>query len=115
MKNIIITSIIVLFIISISIFAQNRMTPEERTKMLKEKLGLTEEQTQKVELILAQSSEKIKELHSENKGNRDQFRQIMQDTNGEIEKILTDDQKQAYEKMLQERRKGMHSRIMNNN
>ncbi len=115
MKNLIITSLITLFVMSISISAQNRMTPKERAQNLKEKLNLTEEQTQKVDSILTQSSEKMKELRSENKGNREQYRQIMQDTNNEIEKILTADQKQAYEKMLNERRKGMRSRRMNNN
>jgi periplasmic protein CpxP/Spy len=87
--------------------AQNRRTPEERAKMLKERLNLTDEQTSKVDSIYTESDKKFQDV-SQNGFDRAQFRAIMDSTNSEIEKLLTDKQKDGFSKLLEERRNRMH-------
>lgn len=94
--------------------AQPRRTPAERAKMLKEQLNLSDEQTTKVDSIYTQADAKFKEA-SQDGFDRAKFREIMENTNSEIEKILTADQKDAFNKFLQERRNRMRRNRPNQN
>jgi periplasmic protein CpxP/Spy len=116
MRRIIVFSIIIFIIVLIVPYAQPRRTPEERAQNLKEQLSLTDEQTSKVEKIYVEADQKFK---NELQGNfdRDKFRTIMDTTNMEIEKLLTDNQKDAFNKLLEERRnrwQGNNSRSNSN-
>ncbi|MBE0538708.1 MAG: hypothetical protein IH620_03265 [Ignavibacterium sp.] len=111
MKNLIVLSSLSFFLLSLVAIAQPRFTPQERLKMLKERLNLTEEQSQKVEEILIKSDEDMQKLRSTDKRDRLQFRAQMDKTNQEIEKVLDEKQKSEYKKMMEERRQ----RPMQNN
>jgi hypothetical protein len=88
-------------------------TPQERLKILNEKLTLTKEQAAKVEKILVKNDEQIQKLRASENPDRSEFRKIMEDSNQEILKVLDDKQKVEYNKMLDERRK-QHQQNQNN-
>lgn len=111
MKNLIVLLSLSFFLLSLVAIAQPRFTPQERLKMLKERLNLTEEQSKKVEDILVKSDKEIKKLRSSDNRDRTQFRDLMDKTNQEIEKVLDEKQKAEYKKMMEERRQ----RPMQNN
>jgi Spy/CpxP family protein refolding chaperone len=104
MKNLVVILSLAIFAFSFTALAQPRFTPQDRLKMLKEKLNLTEEQSVKVEKILVKSSEDLKKLRDSENPDRASFRKIMDDSNQEILKVLNDKQKEEFNKMLEERR-----------
>ncbi|MFA3783957.1 hypothetical protein ABRY23_12930 [Melioribacteraceae bacterium 4301-Me] len=94
--------------------AQMRRTPAERAKMLAERLKLNEEQTKKVESIYEKQQEKMSKLFNDNSGSRqemrEKFRQLADETNAEIEKILNKNQKEEFKKFIEEQRNRMYGR-----
>ncbi len=104
MKNLIVLLSLSFFLLSLVAIAQPRFTPQERLKMLKERLNLTEEQSKKVEDILIKSDKELQKLRSSDNRDRSQFRAQMDKTNQEIEKVLDEKQKSEYKKMMEERR-----------
>jgi len=85
-----------------------RMTVEDRVKMLKEKLKLSDEQSVKVTNILEDQREEITNATNENRGDRDAMRtamaELMKTTNSKIKAVLTDDQATQYDKIIEGRR-----------
>jgi hypothetical protein len=104
MKKTVIISSLIFLVISLHTFAQPRFTPQERLKILKERLTLTEEQSVKVEKILIKSDEDLNKLQASENSDRTKFRKIMDDSNQEILNVLNEKQKTEYKKMLEERR-----------
>lgn len=104
MKNIIVLFSLLFVTLTLVAFAQPRMTAQERLKMLKERLSLTEAQSVKIEKILINADEKIKELRTEGKHDRTEFRDLMDKTNQEIDKVLDEKQKVEHKKMIDERK-----------
>ena len=98
---------IAVFMVTLITFAQPRLSPQERTKALTEKLSLTKDQAAKVEKILIKSQEEQKKMNADGKADRSEFRKKMQETQAQIEKILTDKQKVEFKKMQEERMKRM--------
>jgi len=85
-------------------------SPEDQAAHLKEKLGLNDDQTAKVESILKASHEKMEaqmEASKESReADREAFKKMMDETNDKIMSVLTDEQKTEYKKFMEER-KGM--------
>ena len=81
MKNLILLFSLSIFLFSITTTAQPRITPQERLKVLKERLNLIEDQSQTIEKILIKSDEEIKKLRSSDNSDREQFREQMEKTN----------------------------------
>jgi len=85
-----------------------RMRVEDRVKMLKEKLKLSDEQSVKVTNILEDQREEITNATNENRGDRDAMRtamaELMKTTNSKIKAVLTDDQATQYDKIIEGRR-----------
>lgn len=104
MKNVIVLSSLVFFIVSLVAIAQPRFTPQERVKMLKEKLSLTEEQSAKVEKIITKSDEDLKNLRASGTQDREEFRKIRENSNQEINQVLNKEQKIKFKKMQEERK-----------
>jgi len=98
-----------------TINAQQRLTPQERAKNLKESLGLTNEQTIKVEQILTNSNAEIQKLQAGEIPDREQFREIRENSNKAILDILSEKQKTEFNKMLEERMSGRKSYRNNKN
>jgi periplasmic protein CpxP/Spy len=88
------------------IIAQPRRTPSERAKMLKEQLNLTDDQTSKIENLYTAADKKFQN-ESQNGFDREKFRAVMDSTNMEIKSLLTDKQKDEFDKLLAERRNRM--------
>jgi hypothetical protein len=105
MKKIILMSSLFLFMVTFASFAQGMRTPQERLKVLNEKLSLTKEQSVKVESILLENDKQIQKLRSSDNPDRNEFRKIMENSNQEILKVLNEKQKVEYNKMLDERKK----------
>jgi periplasmic protein CpxP/Spy len=88
-----------------------RMPVEDRVKMLKEKLKLSDEQTAKITIILEDQREEITNATNENRGDRDAMRtaiaELMKTTNSKIKAVLTDAQATQYDKILEGRRPRM--------
>jgi len=88
-----------------------RMPVEDRVKMLKEKLKLSDEQTAKITIILEDQREEITNATNENRGDRDAMRtaiaELMKTTNSKIKTVLTDAQATQYDKILEGRRPRM--------
>jgi hypothetical protein len=92
-----------------------------RTFQLQEQLGLTEEQTGQVHGILVESERYLIELRDKMSRQREsggrggggfgELRKLMEDTHKRIEKVLTDQQKETYKEMVEERRSQMRDRM----
>lgn len=80
-----------------------RMTAEERTKNLTEKLTLTTDQATKVLAIYKRSEEEMKKLFESSEGDREAMRDTMrahrEKVNKEIEGLLTAEQKVKFEEL----------------
>jgi hypothetical protein len=102
------------FILSLATFAQPRLSPQERTKALSEKLSLTKDQSAKIEKILTEAQDKMQKMNADGKVDRSEFRKTMENTNSKIENLLDDKQKVEFKKMQEERRKGMRNNSPDN-
>jgi protein CpxP len=77
--------------------------PQHQTARLSRLLQLTPEQAAQIEPILQSRDQQIQQVRSEGPGGgHGKMRAIMQDTNTQIQAILTDSQKQKYQQMVQQ-------------
>jgi hypothetical protein len=106
MKNLILAAVIAFTFIA-GVNAQGRFSAKDRIKEMKDSLALTDNQVATIDSIYTGMSEKIKNIDATGQDRRDAMRQIMTDTNAQIESILTPDQKDKFEKMMAERRSRM--------
>jgi hypothetical protein len=115
MKQVTLFFALILFVSSMAVVAQGRMTHEERVKQYQERLKLNADQTKKVDAILVKTEKKMQEMRDS--GNRDNFREEMmkinQGTNDEIMKILKPAQKEELKKMIEERKNRMQGQGRN--
>jgi Spy/CpxP family protein refolding chaperone len=109
MKNLILTAVIAFAFIA-GVNAQGRFSAKDRIKEMKDSLALTDSQVAIIDSIYTSIGEKIKDITATGQDRRDAMRQIMTDTNAQIESILTPDQKDKFEKMMAERRSRMGNR-----
>jgi periplasmic protein CpxP/Spy len=91
-----------------------RMSVEDRVKILKDSLKLSDEQSSKITKILEDQREEMTTAMNENQGDRDAMRSVMQGlmkkTDDKIKTILNKNQAKKYDKMVQERRARMEQR-----
>ena len=78
-----------------------RMNPEERLKMMTEKLGLTQEQQDKVKAIMEKGAPQMKELMAKGRDNlneedKTKMREMMKTQFEEIGAVLTPEQKEKW-------------------
>jgi periplasmic protein CpxP/Spy len=82
--------------------------PQHQAKKMAKKLGLSSDQTAKLEPILADRDQRVQEVRSNTSlapaDRKAQLHGIARDSNSKIETILTDAQRQQYEQMKQDRR-----------
>ena len=109
MKNLIL-SIIMTFAFIAGANAQHRFSIQDRVAQLKDSLALTDTQSVAIDSILTNAMEKGRNMDVTGSERREAMMQIMKDANKDIEKILTDDQRVKYERMLAERRSRMQNR-----
>jgi periplasmic protein CpxP/Spy len=91
-----------------------RMSTEERVKILKDSLKLSDEQAAKVTIILDQQSKEMTSAFEKYSDNRDSMRtamqEIMQKSDKKINSVLKKDQAKKYDVMQKERRERMGRR-----
>lgn len=112
MFRMLVLTLFTISILFISLNAQNRRTPKERAQMLKDQLSLSDSQITKIENIYSTAEKKFQESR---KGNfdRSKFRAIMDNTNTEIKALLNDKQKEAFDKIIEQRRNKMRGNRSN--
>lgn len=85
-----------------------RMSIEDRVKILRDSLKLTDEQTTKITRILEDQREEMTTAMNENRGDRAAMRTTMQELrkkmDSQIKAILTEDQAKKYDEMPKGRR-----------
>ncbi len=113
--------LITLMIFSLSSFAQkqgrpaNPKSPEEKsarqTEELTKRLSLNKEQIEKIKLINLESDKKMKDLRDQKLADKKammvKHKQINENRALEIKKLLNDNQKKEFDKMIQERKSKM--------
>jgi Spy/CpxP family protein refolding chaperone len=91
-----------------------RMKVEDRVKILKDNLKLSDEQSVKITKILEDQREEMTTSMNENRDNRDAMQtarqEIMKKTNEQIKSVLTEDQAKKYDEMFKGRRARMGQR-----
>jgi Spy/CpxP family protein refolding chaperone len=91
-----------------------RMSIEDRVKILKDSLKLSDDQSMKITKILEDQREEMTNAMNENKDNRDAMqtarREIMKKADEQIKSLLTEDQATKYDKMVKTRRARMGQR-----
>lgn len=85
-----------------------RMNPEDRAKAMQTQLKLTDDQTTQITAILKASAAQRDSVKNAG-GDRTAMRPIMMAANQKIQAILTDDQKAAYKKMMDDMRAKMQN------
>jgi periplasmic protein CpxP/Spy len=108
----------ILLIGCITINAQMMRTPGERAKDLQKQLNLTDAQEVKIESYYIDLDTRIKNIIDKNNGNMEKAREVIKQefdkTQKQIEKILTAQQKEKYNKLNEEFQKKMGSRPPDN-
>jgi len=92
-----------------------RMSVEERVKVLKDSLKLTDDQATKITKLLEDQREEMTTLMSEHQGDREAMQSAMQNlmkkTDESIKAILTEKQSKKYDTMMKERRERLGRRM----
>ncbi len=97
MKNLILTVFLAIaFLAGANAQNRGRFSIQNRVDQLKERLSLTETQTAQVDSILTAAMDSVRSIPDSVQDRRAAMREIMQNSNNEIEKLLTDDQKAEY-------------------
>jgi hypothetical protein len=88
--------------------------PQQRVNMLAKRLKLSDDQKQKLLPIFTDAQQQMQSLHEDTSMSRDdrmaKMKSIREDTDGKINGILNDDQKQKYAAMQQQMRERMQER-----
>jgi hypothetical protein len=92
-----------------------RLSVEERVKILKDSLKLSDEQTTKVTKILEDQREEMTTAMNNNRGDRQAMRavrqEIMKKTDDKIKEVLTEEQVKFYDKVIKDRQAQMSRRM----
>jgi len=110
------TLLLVLTLTSTAIPQENNKTAttDEAILKLKERLSLTADQTEQVKAILLESKKRNDEIKKKHSDDRRQMllsiKEAWQTTDGQIEELLSDEQKAIYQKVKEERREEWRTR-----
>ena len=115
MYRTIMISAIAIIMFTPSTFAQQpRLSPQERVKALTERLNLTKDQAAQIEQIYIEAQNQMKQMSIDGKPDRSAMRKMMEDTQAKVANVLDDKQKAEFQKMQDERRKGMQNQKSGN-
>lgn len=94
--------------------ANRQMDPNRQAKMLATRLKLTPDQEKQIVPILTDRQQQFESLRNDSslsgKDRREKMRTIREESEGKIKAVLTDEQKQAYDRMQQQMRERMRER-----
>ncbi len=109
-------ALVAVFVFTTLIAQPQRRTPEERTKQLTEQLSLDKKQQAQVLEIYKQNDKKREAMFSDMQGSgdrdaaREKMMKLFEETDKQIEKILTKDQKKKFDDLKKERANRMGGR-----
>ena len=93
---------------------EGRMDPNQRVKMLSEKLNLTKDQQSKVKDIFTSQQKQMQSLMQDQSMSREdkrsKFEQMRGDTDSQVRAVLTGDQQQKFDALLKDREQRMGQR-----
>ena len=112
MKNLFL-SISIIFLLFTVANAQGRYSIKDRVQQLKDSLSLSDGQVVAIDSILTTAMNKVKDISATGQERRQAISQIMLEANSNIEKVLTDSQKEKFEQIQAERRNMMRERRYN--
>jgi Spy/CpxP family protein refolding chaperone len=97
--------------------SQDSTRAARRAAVLKDSLGLNDEQTAKIETIFLQSQKQMSKERDVHQGDREAMmkamREHMQEMDKQINAVLKPDQQKKYEALMKERRERMRQRMQN--
>ena len=102
-------SAMAVLMLSLSIMAQPRLSPQERVKALTERLNLTKDQAAQIEKIYIQAQDQMKKMNADGKADRTEIRKMMEDTQVQVNNVLDEKQKVEFKKIQEERMKRMQN------
>jgi protein CpxP len=109
-----IVALLAVIVIASSLGLSQRMSVEERVKVLKDSLKLSDDQVTKITKILEDQREEMTTAREEHRGDRDAMRavieEMMKKTDDKIKGVLNADQASKYEEMMKQRRANMGRR-----
>lgn len=116
MKRSIVTVLLCIAVFCTAVAAQPRGNRvENQLKRLQEKVGLSEDQAAKVKTILHKAQESMRAEFEKSDGDRETRREAMrkrtEQTDAEIEKLLSKEQKPKFAEYKKERQKEMQDRM----
>ncbi len=86
------------------------MNPERRLQMMKEQLGLSDDQTKQIKAIMDEDRGKMEGVRADTSLSQDDARakmmEINKDQNSRIRALLTADQQTKFDEMMQRQRRG---------
>jgi len=86
---------------------EGRMDPNQRVKMLSEKLNLTKDQQSKVKDVFTSQQKQMQSLMQDQSMSREdkrsKFEQMRSDTDSQVRAVLTGDQQQKFDALLKDR------------
>jgi len=108
-----------LFLTNFTHAQRMRMSVEDRVKILKDSLKLSNDQTIKITKLLEDQREEMTNLRNEYQSNREALQSAMQTlrekTDESIKTILTEDQGKKFDNMIKMRRERMERRTRDRN
>ena len=113
LKKISFILLLIMVFLASNIYAQPRLSVEEEVERLTNDLDLSEEQTNQIEKILTDSRDKADKFRDSGLDRREmmmQMRDIMDETNDEIESILNDEQAEKFREIVEKRKEEMQRR-----
>ena len=115
MKYLIFASLLFIAFITSTNAQPHRFSIKDRVSQLKDSLALSDAQSVIIDSILTNAMDNTRNLDVTGSNRRQAIMEIMKQTDTDIEKILTPDQKTKYEAMLAERRDRMQVRMNRGN
>lgn len=110
----VVSMIAALVLMTTSLGLSQRMSVEERVKMLQDSLKLNEDQAAKITKILEDQREEITTARSEHKGDREAMRAVLEEiakkTDQSIKPLLNPGQVTKYEAIVKARQERMKKR-----
>ena len=85
-------------------------SPEHETRRLTRELNLSPEQAARIEPILAARHQQMRDLRERGSATREQRRAISRSTRGQIDSVLSDQQRQQLHTLRAEHHHGAHRR-----
>ncbi len=112
-------SLLAIILFAGGLTAQPRFDIDEQLKVLKSELELSDQQCDSIKVVLEDTKEKMIEMRDDagedRRAMRGHMREIIENSQKRIKQYLNDEQKDLYDKYLEQRRDSMRKRSRGRN